>query len=301
MRLSTTVLSLAVVLAVTSAAAPESKAAQSSATPDSKWEWTIAPYIWTAGISLDVEANGNLVLGGDATFPDILDKLDVAGMLHFEARHGKAGLLVDGLYLSLSDESTSSGNAPIPNGTMADTNLKMGIYELGGFFRPGGGKGGFDFLFGARDIDVSQNTDVLFPGPLGLTTSFDGSKNYLDAFAGARVSLPIGKRFNFIARGDVAGAAPTSPGTASRPSASASTRPASTRCRRDIATCTSSSGRRPTAAPTSPAPSLFRGRSWVSFSASRTDTCSGLSGRAATADRAPRAPRPHSARPRPPT
>jgi len=205
MRLSTVVLSLVAVAAVTSAAVRESRAAQPPAAPDSKWEWTIAPYVWTAGVSLDVEANGNLVLGGDATFPDILDKLDIAGMLHFEARHGKAGLLADGLYLSLSDESSSSGNPPIPNGTTADTNLKMGIYELGGFYRPGGGKSGFDFLFGARDVDVSENTDVTFPGPLGLTTSFDGSKNYLDAFAGARVSLPLGSRWNFSGRGDVAG------------------------------------------------------------------------------------------------
>ena len=205
MRISTTLLSLVAVAAVTSGTAQESRAAQPPSAPDSKWEWTIAPYVWTAGVKLDVEANGNLILGGDATFPDILDKLDIAGMLHFEARHGKAGLLADGLYLSLSDESSSSGNAPIPNGTMADTNLKMGIYELGGFYRPGGGTSGFDVLFGARDVDVSQDTDVTFPGPLGLTTSFDGSKNYLDAFAGARVSLPIGTRCNFIARGDVAG------------------------------------------------------------------------------------------------
>jgi hypothetical protein len=205
MRVSTAVLSLVVVAAGTWATVQESSAAQSPAAPDSKWEWTIAPYVWGAGVKLDVEANGNLVLGGDATFPDILDKLDIAGMLHFEARHGKAGLLADALYLSLSDESTSSGNAPIPNGTLADTNLKMGIYELGGFYRPGGGKSGFDFLFGARDVDASQTTDVTFPGPLGLTTSFDGSKNYLDVFAGARVIAPIGRRWNFIARGDVAG------------------------------------------------------------------------------------------------
>jgi hypothetical protein len=190
---------------MTPAVAQEPKTAQPPAAASSDWEWTIAPYVWAAGVSLDVEANGNLVLGGDATFPDILDKLDIAGMLHFEARQGPAGLLVDGLYLSLSDESSSSGNAPIPNGTMADTNLKMGIYELGGFYRPGGGKTGFDFLFGARDVDVSQNTDVTFPGPLGVTTSFDGSKNYLDAFVGARVSVPLGARCNFLARGDVAG------------------------------------------------------------------------------------------------
>jgi hypothetical protein len=203
MRIPTAVLSLVAIAAVTSAAVRESRAAEPPAAPDSTWEWTVAPYVWAAGVSLDVEANGNLVLGGDATFPDILDKLDVAGMLHFEARQGPAGLLVDGLYLSLSDESSVSGHASIPNGTLADTNLKMGIYELGGFYRLGGGKRGFDFLFGARDFDVSQTTDVIFPG--GLTTSFDGSKNYLDAFAGARVIAPIGTRWNFIGRGDVAG------------------------------------------------------------------------------------------------
>jgi hypothetical protein len=201
----TALLPLVLAAAVSTILAQEPAAAGSPAATQSNWEWTIAPYIWGAGVSLDAEANGNLILGGDASFPDILDKLDIAGMLHFEARHGKAGLLADGLYLSLSDESSSSGNLPIPNGTLADTNLKLGIYELGGFYRPGGGKSGFDFLFGARDVDASQTTDVTFPGPLGLTTSFDGSKNYLDAFAGARVSLPIGTRWNFMARGDVAG------------------------------------------------------------------------------------------------
>jgi hypothetical protein len=205
MRFLAAILPFLALAVVTPAAAQEPGPAQPPAPSNSNWEWTIAPYVWGAGVSLDVEANGNLVLGGDATFPDILDKLDIAGMLHFEARHGKAGLLADGLYLSLSDESSSSGNFPIPNGTLADTNMKMGIYELGGFYRPGGGTGGFDFLFGARDVDVSQTTDVTFPGPLGLTTSFDGSKNYLDAFAGARVRLPLGTRWNFMARGDVAG------------------------------------------------------------------------------------------------
>lgn len=145
------------------------------------------------------------MLGGDATFPDVLDKLDIAGMLHFEARHGKAGLLADALYLSLTDDSTSSGNPPVPDGTLAETNLKMGIYELGGFYRPGGRPYGIDVLFGARLVDVNENTGVTFPGPLGVMTSIDGSKNYLDEFAGARYGRPFGKRWNFVVRGDVAG------------------------------------------------------------------------------------------------
>jgi len=32
------------------------------------WEWTIAPYIWGSGISLDMTANDEPVLGADASF-----------------------------------------------------------------------------------------------------------------------------------------------------------------------------------------------------------------------------------------
>jgi len=266
MRIPTVVLSLVAVAAVTSAAIHESRAAQPPAAPDSKWEWTIAPYVWTAGVSLDVEADGNLVLGGDATFPDILDKLDIAGMLHFEARHGKAGLLADGLYLFAERREQLLGQPPIPNGTMADTNMKMGIYELAASTGPRR-QDRLRLSLRARDVDVSQNTDVTFP-VLGLTTSFDGSKNYLrrvrrrprqpaagDALEFHRARRRRGGRdrhhwngvatFGFIF--DKAGKYTLLAA---------------------IVTCTSSSARRPTAAPTSRAPSHFRDRSWGSSSGS---------------------------------
>jgi hypothetical protein len=203
-RIRTAILPCLALAAVTSAAAQEATAVQPPAAPGSKWEWTIAPYLWGAGVSLDVDANGNPVLGGDASFKDLLHKLDIGGMLHFEARHGKAGLLADALYISLSDQSHSSGNPPIPNGTMVDTHLTMGIYELGGFYRPGGRSRGFDILFGGRLVDVNQDSDVTFPGPLGVMTTIGGSKNYVDAFAGVRTSVAMGRRWDFIARGDVA-------------------------------------------------------------------------------------------------
>ena len=55
------------------------------------WEWSIAPYIWGSDISLDVTANDEPVIGADVAVKDLLDKTDLAGMLHFEGASGKAG------------------------------------------------------------------------------------------------------------------------------------------------------------------------------------------------------------------
>ena len=197
------ILPVIAIAAVTSAAAQESTEAKPPPASSSKWEWTIAPYIWGAGLSMDMQVNGDPAFGADASFSDLLDKLDVAVMLHFEARHQNLGMFTDALYVSVSDESTSGGNPPIPDGSQIDASLQMGIYELGGFWRPGGKPTGFDLLFGARLIDATPTIDVTFPGPFGQSTSVEASKSYLDGFVGVRYGVPFAGRWNFAVRGDM--------------------------------------------------------------------------------------------------
>jgi hypothetical protein len=52
------------------------------------WEWTIAPYLWASGVQLDLTVNDNTEIGGDATFKNILDKVDSVFMGHF-GRHAQ--------------------------------------------------------------------------------------------------------------------------------------------------------------------------------------------------------------------
>jgi hypothetical protein len=156
------------------------------------WEWSIAPYIWGSDISLDVTANNEPVIGSTVDFGDLLDKTDLAGMVHFEGASGNAGFFVDLLYLSLSDDRTTAANPPLPGGTMLGSELDTGVYEACGFYRVLAEGQVLDVFLGARLIDMDQETIVTLP-TMAVTT-VGVSENFLDGFVGARYGRPIGAR-----------------------------------------------------------------------------------------------------------
>ncbi len=49
------------------------------------WEWTLVPYLWASDIGMEVKIAGEPVLETDIDFGDLLDKVDLALTLHFEA------------------------------------------------------------------------------------------------------------------------------------------------------------------------------------------------------------------------
>ena len=169
-----------------------------------EWDWLLVPYVWGAGIGLDVEVNDDPVLGGDASFSDLLDKTEIAGMLHFEGRAGKAGFFADAVYMSLADSTTTPPDPPLlPDGAEADAELKMGRYEAAGFYRPGGGEHGLDVLLGVRLVDYDQQVDIERTTPTPASRSFGISDSFVDGFVGARFGMPFAERFWFQIRGDV--------------------------------------------------------------------------------------------------
>src|SRR5580765_7864644 len=88
-------IALAVVLAVGVPAL-----AQSSS---NDWEFGVAPYLWGAGVDGDVKIGRLPATGVEASFSDLLDVLDIGGMLAFEGRKGTWGFIFDGIYLKLED------------------------------------------------------------------------------------------------------------------------------------------------------------------------------------------------------
>jgi hypothetical protein len=181
---------MAMVLPATQAAATE-------------WEWTIAPYFWGADTSLDISADDEPVLGGDLSLSDLLDKTEIAGMLHFEGSRGKAGFFVDLLFLSLADERTTAANPPLPGGTLISTDLELGLYEAAGFYRVLSGDHVLDVFLGTRVVDLDQESDITFPAPIATTTTADAADTFLDALVGARYGLAFARRWDFVLRGDV--------------------------------------------------------------------------------------------------
>jgi hypothetical protein len=52
-------------------------------------------------------------------------------------------------------------------------------------------------------FDYRSRLDVTIPPPVNATTSRGTDKNFIDAFGGVRYLTPIGKRWDFLIRGDV--------------------------------------------------------------------------------------------------
>jgi hypothetical protein len=176
-----------------------------SAQAAEKWEWDITPYLWASSVSVDVSVDGDPVLGADASFSNLVDKVDLAGMLHFEGRRGKVGFFTEADFFSLTDEQTHSADSPLPGGTQTEANLDLGLYEAGGFHRLKDAVTGLDILYGIRVIDTSQDVTITLPSPISMTVENNSSDTYTDGILGVRYSHPMGKRWYFAIRGDIGG------------------------------------------------------------------------------------------------
>lgn len=172
--------------------------------------WTIAPYLWASDVAMDVAINGDPVLGVDASFSDILDKLDMAFMGHIEVSSDVFGVFFDGIYISLADDQIINlgPGGPILGDLLVDVSLKMNIYELGGFYRMGSGEVGssaFDIIGGIRLVDIVQNVDIVLPGPGATPVNKVLDAAETDIFLGARLSGKFTEKWHYKLRADYAG------------------------------------------------------------------------------------------------
>lgn len=172
--------------------------------------WTVAPYLWASDVAMDVAVNGDPVLGVDASFSDILDKLDMAFMGHIELSSDTFGAFFDGIYISLADDQVINlgPGGPILGDLLVDVSLKMNIYEFGGFYRMGSGEVGssaFDIIGGIRLVDVVQNVDIVLPGPGATPVNKVIDASETDIFVGARLSGKLTEKWHYKLRADYAG------------------------------------------------------------------------------------------------
>lgn len=72
----------------------------------SNWEFRLQPYGWLTGLEGSTGVNP-IVADIDQSFGDILDNIEMAAALQFEARHRRWGIIADGFYADLG----ATGNA----------------------------------------------------------------------------------------------------------------------------------------------------------------------------------------------
>ncbi len=161
----------------------------------SSWRWSLTPYLWGSDITTDVRFPGGEEIGGSASFDDILDKLELGGMLHFEGQRGAWGMFFDATYLSLKDDVTEG---PIT----VDSDLETGLYEFAATYTPGGPSGAFTAFAGGRIVDM--NLEMTFSAPvLPEPIRRRNDKSFIDFMVGGRYTHHFNDRWLMNVRADI--------------------------------------------------------------------------------------------------
>jgi len=175
--------------------------AQSTAPKQEGWQFDIVPYVWGAGLEGDVKLGRLPTQGIEASFSDIWNSLNIAGMAAFEARKGKWGVLVDAIYIDLS------GTVPTPEELVfgqAKVSMKQQLYSGLITYRIHDSKKlSVDLGWGARYYRIDTDLELTSGIAQGRTRA--AKVDWSDWLAGARVVGHPSKRWSLIGYADIGG------------------------------------------------------------------------------------------------
>ena len=106
--------------------APAAPTPQSSALSD-QWQFSVTPYAWGMGITGSISHNDTSLGKVKLTPGDVLSDLKMAAMLVFEARRGRVGLYLDGMY---GDLGKTASRVVDSADLQANTSIKMSMLTL---------------------------------------------------------------------------------------------------------------------------------------------------------------------------
>lgn len=110
-----------------SQAQPSTAARSQTAAASNSWEFAVTPYLWALGINGTVSQDGT-ELGRFKLSPgNVLSDLKMAAMGVVEARYGRVGLYVDGMY---GDLGKSASRTVDQVNLSANTSVKVGMLTV---------------------------------------------------------------------------------------------------------------------------------------------------------------------------
>lgn len=176
-----------------------------SASGKSSWQYEVMPYLWATRMKGDVQAGPLPKTSVDMKFADILENLDFGFMTAFEARKNRWGVLFDGMYMKVSD-SASASRSDIGLSVNARMQVKQSMLAGAIAYRAIEGSMPVDVIGGIRynRIDAEAKIDASLFGQSG-TVKRSGSKDWVDPYIGARVTLPISEKWKATGYVDVGG------------------------------------------------------------------------------------------------
>lgn len=163
-----------------------------------EWSYQLEPYLMVTSINGDATIGRTNEAAVDVDFGTILDNLDAAAMVHFEAHHDSGwGVVFDYGFMDLG------GNKTDGFAISTDVGVRQGVLELQALYRNKLSDGFLDYFAGVRwwdnDIDVELNFSGL--------PSFDKEveSDWIDPVFGVRWIRNIDDKWTFLAQADIGG------------------------------------------------------------------------------------------------
>lgn len=182
--------------------------AQAAPSAPGEWQFEFTPYLFGASLT-GTTGTSNVRANVDMSFDDILDNLDSGFMAMFEARKGRWGFGLDGVYFKLKDERARSWQGPGGIGSATgelQATMTQQIYQLFVNYRLSDGPSKLDLVGGARytkldtDLNLVTTTGGLLPGN---TRSLSGSRDWWDGVIGVRAVTPLAERWSLVSYFDI--------------------------------------------------------------------------------------------------
>ncbi|MDH5255608.1 MAG: hypothetical protein OEW72_06805, partial [Gammaproteobacteria bacterium] len=162
-------------------------------------EWQHTAVVYMIGAGIDGTAGVGPVEGDvDVSFGDILDSLEFGAMAAYRGDNGPFAIVADLIYMDL--ENDKSGLGPFGQ-TRATIELDQLITELDASIAL---TDRLDAYAGLRYWDVDSTVTVVGGGPLGETINGSLSEDWVDLLYGLRYAMPLGDKWTFIVRADMA-------------------------------------------------------------------------------------------------
>jgi len=158
---------------------------------DSGWNLSVTPYAWLTEMKGDT-GSGDLSSSVDQSLSDVLDKLQVSGMLNMDVNNGTFGVMGDVVYARLRDsQDTDIGKV---TGHVEQWIITVAPYMR--VFEKNGIK--VDLGVGGRFMDTDIDIEI-------EEHEESESRNWVDPLVLAKLYLPVSEHFYVNLTGDIGG------------------------------------------------------------------------------------------------
>ena len=163
------------------------------------WQYSVEPYLQATSINGTAGMGRVAGVAVDVSFSDILENLQMAGMLHFEAQHRNGwGVIFDYGFVDLGADTS------VGLGGVIDAGIRQGVLEALASRRIKSRTGTLELLAGIRWWDNKVQADfdpIIWNGSASVTIDED----WVDPVVGLRWTNSLSDRWQWRLRGDIGG------------------------------------------------------------------------------------------------